>query len=162
MLPKRLALTLLPLLLVTLVQAQAAAPPEATPTAEGLVVMESPRSVAETQAQLEAALEANGFIVVAIVDHAQNAAEAGLELRPTRVILFGNPEAGTPLMQSAQTVAIDLPQKMLLWEDEDGRVFVAYNDPVYLAERHGLSGMDEMLGNIRNALDSLAAAATAP
>lgn len=159
---KRLLSLLLLFLPLTFAQTQEAPSQEATPMAEGLVVRASPHTVAETQARLETALAENGFTVVAIVDHAQNAAEVGLELSPTRVVIFGNPEVGTALMQSAQTIGIDLPQKMLLWEDGDGRVFIAYNDPGHLADRHGLSGMDELLESIRGALENLAEAASAP
>ena len=94
----------------------------------------------ETLANLEAALEENGLLTVAVVDHSANAANAGLELPPTRLVIFGNPNVGTPLMQSERTVAIDLPQKMLIYEDEAGDVYAAYNDPQYLAQRHGLNG----------------------
>ena len=126
---------------------------------EGLVTVQSTASVDETLANLEAALEENGLITVAVVDHSANAENAGLELPPTRLVIFGNPNVGTPLMQAARTVAIDLPQKMLIYEDEAGDVFVAYNDPQYLAERHGLSGVDEPLAMVTNALSNLANAA---
>ena len=114
----------------------------------------------ETLANLEAALEEKGLITVAVVDHSANAANAGLELPPTRLVIFGNPNVGTPLMQAARTVAIDLPQKMLIYEDEAGDVYVAYNDPQYLAERHALTGVDEPLTTVSNALSNLANAAT--
>lgn len=129
---------------------------------DGLVTVQSAYSVEETVSRLETALEENGLITVAVVDHSANAANAGLELPPTRLVIFGNPNVGTPLMQSARTVAIDLPQKMLVYEDEAGDVFAAYNDPAYLSERHGLSGVDEQLGIVTNALSNLADAATAP
>lgn len=127
---------------------------------EGLVTLRSTYSVEETLANLEAALEEKGLITVAVVDHSANAANAGLELPPTRLVIFGNPNVGTPLMQAARTVAIDLPQKMLIYEDEAGDVYVAYNDPQYLAERHALTGVDEPLTTVSNALSNLANAAT--
>lgn len=127
---------------------------------EGLVTVQSAYSVEETLANLEAALEENGLITVAVVDHSANAENAGLELPPTRLVIFGNPDVGTPLMRSARTVAIDLPQKMLIYEDEAGDVYAAYNDPQYLAERHGLTGVGEQLGMVSNALSNLANAAT--
>ena len=129
-------------------------------SAEGLVTVQSAYSVEETLANLETALEENGLITVAAVDHSANAANVGLELPPTHLVVFGNPNVGTPLMQSAHTVAIDLPQKMLIYEDEAGDVYAAYNDPQYLAERHGLSEVDEQLTTIANALSNLANAAT--
>lgn len=132
------------------------------PNADGLITVESAHSVDETQTQLERAIEENGLMLLTTVAHDQNAANADLNLRPTRLLIFGNPQAGTPLMQAKQTVAIDLPQKMLIWEDIDGTVWLAYNDPRYLMDRHGIAGMDELAKNISNALQGLAEAATAP
>ncbi len=123
----------------------------------GLTTVASDSDVAETQARLEAALEEAGLNVVATVDHAANAESAGLELRPTYLYIFGNPEAGTPLMQQVQGVGIDLPQKMLVWENEAGQVFVSYNDPTYLAERHELD--PESVAGISETLASVAEAA---
>ena len=125
----------------------------------GLVTFESKNTIDETQAKLEAAIEEAGLKVVLVLDHAANAASVELDLQPTRLTLFGNPNVGTPLMQSAQTVAIDLPQKMLIWEDEQGRVFVSYNDPLYLKTRHGIENQDQRLDNISGALQRLAIAA---
>ena len=134
----------------------------ATATANGLISRQSAKSVEETQAQLETAIDANeALTIMATIDHAANAEGAGLELRPTRVVIFGNPNLGTPLMQAQQSVAIDLPQKMLIYEDEAGDVFVTYNDPFYLKERHGVEGQDDTLNTIANALNTLAKAATA-
>ena len=138
----------------------AAAAQTSTPEVDGLVTRESPHDVAGTVARLEGALEANGLTVVATVDHSANAASAGLELPPTYLVIFGNPNAGTPLMQASRTIGIDLPQKMLVWEDA-GIVYVAYNDPAYLAERHGLE-QGGGITNIAAALSGLAEAATAP
>ena len=90
------------------------------------------------------------------LDHRENASSVEMDLPPTVVIMFGNPAAGTPLMQDARTIGVDLPQKMLVWEDED-EVKITYNDPEHIAERHGIDGMDELIGNIRNALDAIAA-----
>ncbi len=130
-----------------------------TPDVAGLVTLPSQSDFADTVQQLETALAENDLKVVATVDHAANAQSAEMTLRPTALFIFGNPEAGTPLMQAAQTTAIDLPQKMLVWEDESGAVFVSYNDPAYLGERHGLS--DEAgLGAVADALAGLAEAAT--
>lgn len=129
---------------------------------EGLISQESASDVETTQSKLEAAIEEAGLTLMTVIDHAANAENNGLELRPTRVVLFGNPEVGTPLMQAAQSVAIDLPQKMLIWEAEDGTVYAGFNDPEYLKTRHGIEGEDERLTNVTNALTSLMEAATAP
>ncbi len=133
----------------------------AAPEVAGLITRESPHDIAGTMTRLEQALETNGLTVVATVDHSANAAGAGLTLPPTYLVIFGNPNAGTPLMQQSRTIAIDLPQKMLVWEDA-GTVYVAYNDPAYLAARHGLDPQGEGITNIAAALSGLAKAATAP
>ena len=129
----------------------------------GLIIVESQNDIDTTQAKLEAAIEGiDGLNIMTIIDHAANAERAGLELRPTRLVIFGNPNAGTPLMQAAQSVAIDLPQKMLIWEDASGAVFVGYNSPYYLKARHMMEGEDGRIGNISKALSNLANAATTP
>lgn len=123
---------------------------------EGLTFTASANDVDTTQARLETAIaEVDGLNIMMVIDHGANAAANGLELRPTRVVLFGNPNAGTPLMQAAQSVAIDLPQKMLIWEAEDGTVYIGFNDPSYLQVRHNIEGQDERLGNITNLLTNL-------
>ncbi len=129
-------------------------------TDSGLVTLESTYTIEETQARLEAAIENAGLRIILVLDHAANAGNVELDLRPTRLVLFGNPNVGTPLMQSAQTVAIDLPQKMLIWEDEQGHIFVSYNDPMYLKTRHSIEDQDQRLNNISGALHNLATAAT--
>lgn len=147
---------------------RAGAQSEATPLATGatdvpgLVVLESPVGVAETLDRIEAAAEENGLVVVARVDHAANAGGAGESLPPTQLLIFGNPAVGTTLMQSARTIGIDLPQKFLAWEDADGQTYLAYNDPAYLAERHGIGDQDETIKQIADALAMLARGATAP
>jgi uncharacterized protein (DUF302 family) len=125
---------------------------------DGLITIESEQSVEETVASIQAALEEAGFIVPLVIDHSANAANVDMELLPTTLIIFGNPNVGTQLMQNSRSVAIDLPQKMLVWEDEDGQVYITYNDPQYLADRHGIEDLDELLGNIANALDNFASA----
>ena len=97
----------------------------------------------------------------AVIDHSANAARIGEELRANKLIIFGNPKVGTGLMQSAQTVGIDLPLKFLIWEDNGGQVHITYNSPQYLAERHGIEGQDELLSNISKALSGLAGSAAA-
>jgi len=93
--------------------------------------------------------------IIAELNHQANAASVGLELRPTRIVLFGNPKLGTPLMQNAQTTGLDLPQKILVWQDVDNTVNISYNDPKYLQERHGITDTDEVLKKISNALDKI-------
>lgn len=151
--------TVLALVLVT--GFLAATAQTAAPEIEGMVVLESSHDVTQTVEQLKGALEQNGLMVAAEIDHSANAEGAGLELPPTYLVIFGNPQAGTPLMQAGRSIAIDLPQKMLVWRDA-GTVYVAYNDPAYLAERHGLDPESEGVMNIAAALSGLAEAATAP
>lgn len=155
--------------MVASIAAQEPATPPASPVssamtdeATGLVTVESANSVDETMNNLQAAIEEQGLIVVARIDHAANAGGAGLELRPTQLLIFGNPELGTHLMQAEQSVGIDLPQKFLAWEAEDGTVFLSWNDPSLLAERHGLEGLDDVLDQVSMALMMLAEGATAP
>lgn len=105
---------------------------------EGLITVPSRFGVQETMDNLEAALKANGATIFARVDHAAGGAGVGLALRPTQVLIFGNPKAGTPLMQAQQTIGIDLPLKALAYEDQAGHVWLAYNDPQWTAARHGL------------------------
>ncbi|MEM9267095.1 MAG: DUF302 domain-containing protein [Cyanobacteria bacterium P01_F01_bin.13] len=129
----------------------------------GLVVKSSPYSVEETETRFKQILEAKGLNIFATVDHTQNAVGAGLELRPTRVVIFGNPKVGTPLMQCQQTIAIDLPQKVLIWEDDQGQVQLAYNDPHYLGGRHRLDGCGvEAIKTISGALSNLTDGAITP
>ncbi|MFO8184198.1 MAG: DUF302 domain-containing protein [Candidatus Aegiribacteria sp.] len=127
----------------------------------GLVTVRSCFSVRETGNRLEQQVEEKGMTLFARIDHAAGADGVGLALRPTELFIFGNPNAGTPLMQCSQSMAIDLPQKMLIWQDESGAVWLSYNDPYYLAERHELQGCDENIGIIAEALANLARAAAA-
>ena len=147
------------IVVVLLVGAVVTLAQDESPTLEednGLVNVESEQSVDDTVASLGAILTEAGFAVPLILDHSANAARVDLELPPTRLIIFGNPNAGTPLMQTQRTIGLDLPQKMLVWEDEDGTVYITYNDPMFLARRHGLEDMDEPLTNISNALANFA------
>jgi uncharacterized protein (DUF302 family) len=104
----------------------------------GLITLRSRGSVKATIDRLEAALKGAAVGVFARIDHAAGAASVGMPLRPTEVLIFGNPKAGTPLMQANQTIGLDLPLRVLAWEDAVGDVWVSYNDPVWLAGRHGL------------------------
>jgi len=104
----------------------------------GLITVRSAHSVAETIERLVAAVTVRGLTVFARIDHAAGAARAGLDLRPTLLVIFGNPTGGTPLMEDRQTAGVDLPVKALAWEDADGAVWLTYNDPDWLARRHDL------------------------
>lgn len=104
----------------------------------GLVRILSPRSVPETLRRLEEILRSKGMTIFARIDHSGEAAKVGLEMHPTQVLLFGSPKGGTPVMQAAPSVAIDLPLKALVAEDDQGKVWVTYNSPEYLQKRHGI------------------------
>jgi uncharacterized protein (DUF302 family) len=103
---------------------------------EGLGVVRSGHSVEDTMAKLSAILAAKGVTIFAVVDHSGEAAKAGLTMRPTKLLIFGSPKGGTPLMVAAPSVAIDLPLKLLVWEDERGEVWIGYNTAAYLRARH--------------------------
>lgn len=122
----------------------------------GLVQLTSKHSFETTYEMIKTALEANPKIgILAEVDHSGNAAGVDLELPKTHLILFGNPNLGTPLMQSSRTVALDLPQKILIWEDTNGKVHLVYNDPKYLITRHGIRDKDAVADKISGALASI-------
>ena len=130
-------------------------------TPEGLQVAPSSYGPAETMDRLAAAIIDRGMTIVARIDHASAATKVGLELRPTQVLIFGNPTAGTPLMQAAQTIGIDLPLKALVWQDQEGRTWLAYYDPNWLAKRHGAdAGTDRFLAAMTEALTDVVKQAT--
>ena len=118
----------------------------AFPPDNGLVHLRSPYSVAETLRRLESVLKARNLSVFARVDHSGEAAKVGLSMRPTQLIIFGSPTAGTPLMIASPTLAIDLPLKALAWEDAEGTVWLSYNRPDYLQRRHDIP--EEFMKNI--------------
>jgi uncharacterized protein (DUF302 family) len=129
---------------------------------EGLTTLRSNYGPADTLARLEAAIAAKGLMIFARIDHAAGAAAAGLTMRPAVVLIFGNARGGTPLMQAVASVAIDLPLKALVWEDAAGASWVSYNDPRWLAMRHGLGHeLDGPLNAMTGLLAALAQAATA-
>jgi len=130
----------------------------------GLISLRSGHDFATTVARLQQHLQSKGMQLFAGVDHAAGADKLAMQLRPTQVLMFGNPAIGTALMQCSQTVAIDLPQKMLVWEDAAGDVWIAYNSPDFLLWRHSIVGCDEALAKVANALSSFArtAASSAP
>jgi uncharacterized protein (DUF302 family) len=115
----------------------------------GLLHFPSAHSVDATLQLLQTALQAHGLTLFALVNHSGEAEKAGLSLRPTKLLLFGSPKAGTPLMAAAPTLAIDLPLKALVWENSAGQVLVSINDPAYLQQRHGFP--DDLVGNIAGA-----------
>lgn len=128
---------------------------------DGLVTKESPYSATRTIDRLEQALTDNGITIVTRWSHSDRARDVDMALRPTELILFGNPKLGTQFFSSAQTAGIDLPLKALAWEDEEGQVWLGYNDPTYIAERHGINDRDETVGTMTGALDNLTDAAVA-
>ena len=134
-----------------------AAAPFARAADNGLVTQASPHSVQTTMDRFEAAAKKRGFTIVARVNHAGAAAKAGLELRPTQLLIFGNPKGGTPIMVAAPTAGIDLPLKALVWEDAAGKVWLAYNSPAWLKSRHGIEGAEKPLGGMSKALAAMAA-----
>lgn len=128
--------------------------------AEGLVTLKSPHSVKATMDKLEMQAKERGLNVFARIDHAAGAAKVNSDLRPTEVLIFGNPKGGTPLMECEQTVGIDLPLKALVWEDAEGQVWLGYNDPHFLAQRHNVKDCPAF-GKVAEALKGLAAHVTA-
>lgn len=131
----------------------------ATPV-EGLTRTASDFGVSETLDRVEVAARERGMIVFARIDHAAGARDVGLELRPMQLVLIGAARAGTPLMQSAPALGIDLPLKLLAWEDAEGRTWLAYQEPAWLAARHGLaSDFDAAIGKMGAGLAAIAQAA---
>jgi uncharacterized protein (DUF302 family) len=128
---------------------------------EGLISLVSPRSTKETMDKLEASVREKGFGVVARVDHAAAATRVNKTLRPTELLIFGNPAGGTPLMECAQTAGIDLPLKALVWSDAAGKVMLSYNDPSYLAKRHQAPECAAAV-NMGKALEGIMMAVVAP
>ena len=130
--------------------------------ADGLITLSSSHGPKDTMDRLAAEITARGMTVFARVDHAAGAADAGLSLRPTELLIFGNAKGGTPLMQSDQTIGIDLPLKALVWQDASGRTWLSYNDPGWLAKRHGLGAeVDPAVKAMAAALNAIATKATA-
>ena len=127
----------------------------------GLVTIKSANDVATTADKLVTALKAKGMTVFDVIDHAKGAAGVGIELPATTLVIFGNPKVGTPLMKCSRTAAIDLPQKMLIWSDESGQTWLAYNDPVYMAKRHDVKGCDAAIKKVTGALGKFSGVATA-
>jgi uncharacterized protein (DUF302 family) len=147
-----------PLLAATLFLAAPAAP--AATIADGLVTVRSANGAKETMDRFEAVATSKDMKIFARIDHAAGAKSIGKDLRPTELIIFGNPQGGTPLMECAQTAGIDLPLKALVWQDASGQVWLAYNDPVWIAARHGAGECGGVPAKMRGALDAFAKQAT--
>ena len=131
--------------------------------ADGLITLRSSYGPKQTMNRLETEVKAKGLTVFARIDHAAGAAEVGLQLRPTELLIFGNAKGGTPLMQSVQTIGIDLPLKVVVWQDAAGTTWLSYNDPNWLAKRHGLGHeTDGPVKAMSAALDAIAKTTTAP
>jgi len=127
--------------------------------ADGVVAVKSSQPVRATMDRLESEVKQRGLNVFARVDHAGGAAKIGRTLRPTELLIFGNPQGGTPFMECGQSVGIDLPLKALVWQDEGGQVWIGYNDPAWIAKRHGVPQC-VVVGNMTKALAGIAEAAS--
>ncbi len=128
--------------------------------ADGLIAARSPHSAKQTMDRFESVAKERGMMVFARVDHAAGAEKVDRKLRPTEVLIFGNPKGGTPFMECAQSIGIDLPMKALVWQDAAGQVWLGYNDPAFIARRHG-AAQCPAIENLRKALSGLTEAAIA-
>lgn len=126
---------------------------------ESLISVPSTHSAKETADKFVSIVEKKGLTLFARIDHQKNGAGVNLALRETEVIIFGNPKVGTPLMQCTQQAAIDLPQKVLVWTDADNKVWLSYNNPDYIKQRHNIEGCDQVIAKIANVLSALTHAA---
>ena len=134
----------------------------ADPADTGLVTLPSAHGATETVERLKGLLAQKGIEVFAHIDHAAAAKKVGLLLRPTQVLIFGNPKAGTPLMQSQQTIGLDLPLRVLVWEDEAGKVWLTYRRVESVARQHHVAGIDAAVKALDDGLAALAREAAAP
>ena len=148
---KKIILTALSVLLIAIPVA----------AAEGVVTIPSTFSVEDTADRMENVLNKKGMTIFNRIKHSEGAAKIGIELQKTELILFGNPKVGSPLMKCQQSVAIDLPQKALIWEDADAKVWISYNDPGYLQKRHNIAGCEEVISKIKKALNGITQSAAA-
>ncbi|PCJ85557.1 MAG: hypothetical protein COA54_10965 [Thiotrichaceae bacterium] len=128
--------------------------------ADGMIHIKSVHNVTDTIDKLEGILIKKGMTIFKRVNHTAGAKKVGLQLRPTELLIFGNPKVGTPLMLCSQTAALDLPQKALAYEDENGQVWLTYNDPAYLAKRHDIKGCENAIQKVTNALAKFSGIAT--
>jgi uncharacterized protein (DUF302 family) len=129
---------------------------------DGLTSIPSSLSPQETIDRLETEIRAKGLTIFARIDHAAGAAEAGLKLRPTQLIVFGNARGGTPLMQSVQTIGIDLPLKALVWQDAADKTWISYNEPRWIVQRHGIANAESIVTKMTDQLSTIANAAAGP
>lgn len=127
--------------------------------AEGLINVQSDFNVKETTDRLENILNEKGMTIFNQINHSDAAQKVGVELRKTRLIIFGNPKVGSPLMQCQQSIAIELPQKAIIWEDDKSKVWISYNDPRFLGKRHNIIGCDEVITKVEKALSGITKAA---
>jgi uncharacterized protein (DUF302 family) len=148
------------MLLVSMISTQSLVNASENTEANGLIMIKSTHSVSETINRLETALKNKGMTIFTRIDHTAGAAKVDLQLRPTELLIFGNPKVGTPLMLCSQTSAIDLPQKALAYEDESGQVWLVYNDAVYMAKRHNTQGCEQAIQKVSKALANFTKAAT--
>ncbi|NMH87011.1 DUF302 domain-containing protein [Flavivirga algicola] len=126
----------------------------------GIISKISHQDFDTTYQKLKDVIENNPNLKIIVeLNHQTNASSVGLELNPTRIIMFGNPNLGTPLMQNTQIIGLDLPQKILVYQDDEGVVSVSYNDPLYLKDRHGITNQEEIINKIAGALDKITNAA---
>ncbi|MDH5648269.1 MAG: DUF302 domain-containing protein [Gammaproteobacteria bacterium] len=128
----------------------------------GLIVKKSEYSTEKTIKRLKAVLAQKGIRVFAHVNHFENAASVGLKIRPTELLIFGNPKLGTPLIKSNPAAGLDLPMKVLVWQDEKGQTWLVYNDPAYIAKRHGISDQGEAVAKMSQALGKMTDQALTP
>ena len=128
--------------------------------ADGVIDIPSSFDVSETADRIEKMLKEKGMTIFNRIKHSESAAKVDITLRDTELIIFGNPKVGSPLMECQQSVAIDLPQKALIWKDERSKVWISYNDPRYLEERHTISGCEEILAKIGKVLSGIVKAAS--
>lgn len=126
---------------------------------EQLIIKQSPHSVARTLDRLTAVMQKKGLTIFARVNHAAGAKRAGIDMKPTELLIFGNPKLGTPLMLAKREIGVDLPLKALSWQDDGGKVWLGYTAPAALKARHGVSGRDEIFKKMTGALDKLTSAA---
>jgi len=127
--------------------------------ADGVINVQSAFNVQKTADRLESLLNEKGMTIFNRIKHSESAGKVGIELRETELIIFGNPKVGSPLMKCQQSIAIDLPQKALIWEDHESKVWISYNDPDYLEKRHNISGCEAVISKIKKALSGIIKAA---
>ena len=124
--------------------------------ADGVIDVQSDFNVQESATRMENLLNEKGMTIFKRINHSEGAEKVGIDLRETVLILFGNPKVGSPLMKCRQSVAVDLPQKALIWEDGEGKAWISYNDPRYLEKRHDITGCEEVILKIEKALGGIA------